>query len=314
MPHASVTNYLDHAAMEAAHVAASAEITTVGRDPLSARLVRLELDRLWATRVDERGARIKHLALDPRRLFFTFDTAPGPPRVLEGVEMPAQGIMCHGVGSSYYELTREEAHWGTVSLPVEALCSLTETIGVGEFAPARMSVIAMPGAEKFGCFQRLHAAAGALAESAPQMITHPEAARGLEQALIGAMISCLDSGGSEGPSWAQQCHSTVMRRFRRVLEDHPTRAIYVPEMCAAIGVPERTLRLCCQEVLNTSPKRYLTLRRMNFARRALLSSEPGEATVTDIATGFGFWHFGRFSTVYRSLFNELPSDTLKRAG
>jgi len=57
--------------MEAAHVAASAEITAVGRDPLSARLVRLELERMWVTRVDERGTRIKHLSLDPRRMFFT---------------------------------------------------------------------------------------------------------------------------------------------------------------------------------------------------------------------------------------------------
>jgi AraC-like DNA-binding protein len=81
---------------------------------------------------------------------------------------------------------------------------------------------------------------------------------------------------------------------------------------AAIAVPERTLRLCCQQHLGISPKHYLILRRMDLARRALLASAPGERTVTDIATSFGFWHFGRFSTVYRSLFNELPSQSLNR--
>jgi Helix-turn-helix domain len=51
---------------------------------------------------------------------------------------------------------------------------------------------------------------------------------------------------------------------------------------------------------------------MNLARRALFASAPGERTVTDIATSFGFWHFGRFSIVYQSLFNELPSQSLNR--
>jgi len=313
MPHALIANYLDHAEMEAAHVAASAEITAVGCDTLSAHLVRLELEQLWVTRVDELGTRIKHVALNPQRMFLTFDTAPSPPRLLEGMEMPAKGLMCHGIGSSYYELARGEAHWGTVSMPVGMLSSATEKMGLREFTPPRSSVVSTPSPENLERFQRLHAAAGALAESAPQIITHPEAARGLEQAFVDAIIPCLDSGESESPSWAQQCHSIIMRRFRRVLEDNPARAIYVPEMCVAIGVPERTLRLCCQEALGMSPKRYLTLRRMNFARRALLSSFPGATTVTDIATRFGFWHFGRFSTVYRSLFNELPSDTLRRA-
>ena len=39
--------------------------------------------------------------------------------------------------------------------------------------------------------QRLHAAAGQLAKDAPEIIAHPEAARGLEQALIEAMVGCL---------------------------------------------------------------------------------------------------------------------------
>ena len=102
-----------------------------------------------------------------------------------------------------------------------------------------------------------------------------------------------------------------MRRFRRVLAEQPCRPIYVPEICAAIGVPERTLRLCCQEQLAMGPKQYLMLRRLHLVRRALLAAET-EATVTEIATRFGFWHLGRFSASYQSIFGELPSTTLAR--
>jgi hypothetical protein len=44
--------------------------------------------------------------------------------------------------------------------------------------------------------QRLHAVAGNLAERSPEIIANPDAARGLEQALIEAMVARLCGGGS----------------------------------------------------------------------------------------------------------------------
>ena len=97
------------------------------------------------------------------------------------------------------------------------------------------------------------------------------------------------------------------------IEENPDQPLYIPELCKAIGVSERTLRVCCQEQLGVGPKRYL-LRRLHLARRALSKGLPDTTTVTEIATRYGFWHFGRIAGQYQSLFGQPPSMLHRPAG
>jgi hypothetical protein len=58
-------------------------------------------------------------------------------------------------------------------------------------------------------FQRLSAAEERLAEVAPEIIAHPEAARGFEQALIEALVGCLSTGEVREDRLARQHHSLL---------------------------------------------------------------------------------------------------------
>jgi AraC-like DNA-binding protein len=86
----------------------------------------------------------------------------------------------------------------------------------------------------------------------------------------------------------------------------------MPELCVEIGVPERTLRLCCAEFLGMSPSRYLRLRRLNMVRTELRRADPATARVAEIARRYQFSELGRFAATYRAVFGEMPSDTLRR--
>ncbi len=184
-------------------------------------------------------------------------------------------------------------------------------MGGCDLTPPRDAMLITPRPAAMARLQRLHAAANHLAEHAPEIIGNSDSARGLEQTLIEAMVDCLSHGQEHESTLAQGQHAIVMRRFRRVLEENPEQPLFIPEICKAIGVSGRTLRLCCQEHLGMSPKRYLLLRRMHFVRRALRAAT-SEITITDVATRYGFWQLGRFAVEYRALFDESPSATLQR--
>lgn len=103
----------------------------------------------------------------------------------------------------------------------------------------------------------------------------------------------------------------IVKRLDAFLREHLDEPIQIAQLCDVTGVSERSLRNACHAVCGTSPKRYLTRRRLEAVRLALEEAEPGHATVTRIATDFGFYELGRFAATYTSFFGERPSDTLR---
>jgi transcriptional regulator GlxA family with amidase domain len=126
------------------------------------------------------------------------------------------------------------------------------------------------------------------------------------------MVRCLTEGTVAPMTNGGQRHEAIIARFEEFLEANPNTPLYLPEICAAIGAAERTLRAACEERLGMGPIRYLTLRRMHLVHRALVRTPPSTATVTQVATDHGFWELGRFAVAYRELFGEPPSATLQR--
>jgi AraC-like DNA-binding protein len=127
------------------------------------------------------------------------------------------------------------------------------------------------------------------------------------------MIACLTDPVTEERYRASRARLPIMQRFEQMLDENADEPLYLAEVCAAVGVSDRTLRLHCQEQLGMSPHRYLWLRRMNLVRRALSLADSTVRTVTEIANDHGFAELGRFAVAYRNLFGESPSITLRRA-
>jgi AraC-like DNA-binding protein len=92
------------------------------------------------------------------------------------------------------------------------------------------------------------------------------------------------------------------------LHHHPGQPVGLVELAAAALASERALQYAFQDILGLTPTSYQRVRALHLVRRELRRAGLGE-TVADIAMRSGFWHLGRFSATYRSLFAELPSAT-----
>lgn len=312
MPSSAVRIFTDPDEYAAGMQQGAVELTVNPGGTFTAKLCRIDLHRLWMQRFSANLGWTAHIDYWGGWATIAFQTQPGPSMMRNGRECAYDSVTQLSAGQSYYLRSPGPPSYGTISLPMDEIATLGGAVGGHDQPPPKDCAILNPSPSALAKLRRLHAAAGNLAERAPEVIAIPDAARGLEQALMEAMVGCLADREDCQNSVAQGHHEIIMRRFRRVVEENPEQPLYIPEICKEIRVPSRTLRIVCQEHLGMGPKRYLLLRRMHLARRALRDATPEATTVTDIATRFGFWQLGRFSVEYHALFGESPSATLRR--
>jgi AraC-like DNA-binding protein len=138
-----------------------------------------------------------------------------------------------------------------------------------------------------------------------------QAAHGLEQQIIYALIGCLSGPPAEEETPAGGRYRSILVAFEELLEAEPTASL--AELCARLEVSRRLLRKCCENGLNMPPARYQRLRRLQLLHRALRGAGPHTRATSAVARLFGFRELGRFAASYRALYGELPSATLRRA-
>lgn len=141
--------------------------------------------------------------------------------------------------------------------------------------------------------------------------------RGVEGAVVDEALTLLVDGLRSAVTTQRAVAPKVQRArdvvrvaedFVRMQQEQPVRMI---DLCRATGASERSLQYAFRSTLGISPMSYLKKLRLHEVRRELKQCDPRETTVSAIACRFGFWHFGDFSQSYKTLFDELPSETLK---
>ncbi|MBV8612158.1 MAG: helix-turn-helix domain-containing protein [Acetobacteraceae bacterium] len=306
----TVANITDVEVFRAAIRPAGSDFLVTGRGPFLASVTKVDLPRLWMQAFQETLPRTWRV--ETQRVAIAFSAMGEPPSMCRGVEVGANQIgFVHPRQTVWHSLSGP-TKMAAMSLPEHEFGEIGAAITGCNFELPRNALAAAVAPERLTRLRRLHAAATNVAETAPEIIAHPEAARGLEASLTEAMFGCLADGTMRTDNASSRQHRKIMRRFHALVEDSCEQALYLSEVCATIGVAQRTLYNVCLEQLGMSPKRFLLLRRLHLAHQALRLATQNE-TVTDIATRYGFWELGRFAGYYRAVFGQSPSKALGSA-
>jgi AraC-like DNA-binding protein len=304
--------FSDPLSFQAAISTADLELLPTARGQFRAGLTKVCFDQLWIQRFYQNLPLINAGAMKPGRKVFTFFT-PAEPQAMRhrGMDVLSGDIIVNN-SDEIHQQTEAEFRLGSMSLTTCRLDAACKAITGREFSGSPLKHLVRPNAAPMSQLLKLHEMVGQIATTMPEVLEVPEVARLLEQQLIHILVRCLTENVSVQMTSGACRHDKIVSRFEEYLEAHPNMPLYLLEMCAAIGVTERTLRIACERHLGMGPIRYLALRRMNLARRALLRAVSSTTTVTRIATEHGFWELGRFAVSYKALFGETPSVTLQR--
>jgi AraC-like DNA-binding protein len=229
------------------------------------------------------------------------------------VELQTEDVVFHGQGEQLHQRTCGVCHWASISLTPDHLAVSRRVLTGNDLVPPLAGQVMRPSRTALARLRRLHAGACRLVEKKSELITHPEVVRALEHDLVYALVSCLERGIHCRDKASILRRADIMRQFETVLAAHSDQLPRLPELCGAVGVPERSLRSCCEEFLGMGPLRYWRLRRLGMVRSALRHATPSTTSVSEIAIRHGFRQLGRFAAVYRAVFDEPPSATLWRA-
>jgi AraC-like DNA-binding protein len=286
-----------------------AGLLVTGRGQLRARLTQVRLDGWRLAAVEEEQPRTAFVAVPAGMVLISFPIGGGPSPVWAGIEIRNGEMITLGPGQRLHARTLGPCHWGAIQVPDQQLAGYGRVLsGAGFVVPpvARCRPPRAAGRQ----LRDLHRAAIRMAEARVGALTDLQAAHGLEQQLLGTLIECLSEGVEEETATDRR-HRDVLARFEDLLVAEPS--LPLVNICAALGVSDRSLRECCKRHLGMGPSRYRYLCAMQRVHRALRSGNSGKANVSGVAAGYGFRGLGRFATRYRSLYGELPSATLRRA-
>jgi AraC family transcriptional regulator, ethanolamine operon transcriptional activator len=136
------------------------------------------------------------------------------------------------------------------------------------------------------------------------------------KSIYGTLIPllCSTMKRTDSQTVEPSCHFTrrakAVHKCEAYLRENLDATITLLDLSEVSGMESRSLINAFEAVTGLSPMHYLRRLRLSGVRRALQLADRAQTRVTDVATNWGFWHLGHFSTSYYAMFGETPSQTL----
>jgi AraC-like DNA-binding protein len=277
-----------------------------------ARLTRVALHHMRLEAGAEQLPRIGFMAVPSDMVLVTFSIGDQPSPIWGGIRPRRGDLMTFGPDHRFHMRTQGPCRWGAIWIPRQVFAEASYELMGKPLSISPIAELWRPSHVPGGLLLRLHGAAIRAAEVRPETIVDPEAAHGMEQQLIHALVECLSAKPVTEQTQSTPEHQKIAADFEALLQTRRGPEPRSDKRLSSPGLPSRCLRKACDEVLGRTPESYMRLRALHLVHDILRNETPGTMSVIQLASQYGFHAPGRFAAHYRALFGELPSVTLAR--
>jgi AraC-like DNA-binding protein len=147
----------------------------------------------------------------------------------------------------------------------------------------------------------------------PSGLQHPILQAQAERLVMSQLLTSLPNSAMEALHTAPSpATPRAIRRADQLIADHCKEPLTVEDLAEAVGVSVRCLQEGFRRYFDTTPTARLREARLSGVHADLSAADAARVTVSRLAAGWGFHHFGRFAATYKKRFGESPSETLRR--
>jgi AraC-like DNA-binding protein len=108
--------------------------------------------------------------------------------------------------------------------------------------------------------------------------------------------------------------SFIVSQCHRMVEAGGNAPPNVEALSLRLRTSRRTLQDSFRQVADSTPVHYLRCVRLNAVRRQLMTTRAADLSIAQAAEDRGFNHLSHFAERYKTLFGELPSQTMRTDG
>jgi AraC-like DNA-binding protein len=296
---------------------ADIELIQVGRTKSPSSLTQLSFDNINLQIGSYGSSCISNATSDRERFGLVYKVDKENSTKCNGYEIDRKSFLLYGNNAEHFALNDGPCRWSYITMKPDYFEEyIVDTVeGKLETGRGASSCLNCRDQLSIDTFYTMLDEIAGLAETSPLLLKNGDIKKGMEYSLLETQIAILGStlNVHRARNWkGKQSHGFIIKLSIDFLKANSYRPIHVLDLCSALNVRMRTLYYAFQEFYGLSPIRYLRLVRYARARKDLINAEPVGTTVTEIATKWHFWHFGRFSIEYKNLYGESPSETLNK--
>lgn len=131
----------------------------------------------------------------------------------------------------------------------------------------------------------------------------------IESELLRRIGAVLRSSSAGAYAERERKAFSLVQRVESFMWENVEEPLTLKRICANTDCRMRTLIYCFKECFGIGPITYLKTLRLNAVHRRLKKAR-GAVRIFDVATDYGFWHMGHFSTDYKRMFGVTPTETV----